>query len=80
MNIPLMRIPPKECPFCHDMPILAKYPLLYGGHGYYGNYEYYIACKNGKCKINPRTKSYNDIYEMSEQECIEKVIEEWNMR
>ncbi len=24
MNIPLMRIPPKECPFCHDMPILAK--------------------------------------------------------
>ena len=42
--------------------------------------EYYIACKNGKCKINPRTKSYNDIYEMSEQECIEKVIEEWNMR
>lgn len=42
MNIPLMRIPPKECPFCHDMPILAKDPLWDGSHGYYGNYEYYL--------------------------------------
>lgn len=30
MNIPLMRIPPKECPFCHDMPILAKDPYGMG--------------------------------------------------
>ena len=39
-----------------------------------------VACINGKCKINPRTKSYNDIHDMSEQECVEKVIEDWNTR
>lgn len=27
MNVPLMRILPKECPFCHDIPVLAKDPL-----------------------------------------------------
>lgn len=80
MNIPLMRISPKECPFCHDMPVLAKDPLWNESHGYYGKYEYYVACINGKCKIKPRTKSYNDIHDMSEQECVEKVIEDWNTR
>ena len=29
---------PKECPFCHDIPIVAKDPLWNEGHGYYGNY------------------------------------------
>ena len=80
MNIPLMRISSKECPFCHDMPVLAREPLWNESHGYYGKYEYYVACINGKCKINPRTKPYNDIYDMSEQECVEKGIEDGNTR
>lgn len=80
MNVPFMRILPDECPFCHNMPVLVKNPLWSDSHGYHGNYEYYVACKNEKCKINPRTKSYNDIYDMSEKECIEKVIEDWNTR
>lgn len=80
MNLLLMRIYPKECSFCHDMPILVKDPLWNRSHGYHGKYEYYVACKNKRCKINPKTKSYNDIYDMSEQECIKKAIEDWNKR
>ena len=50
MKIKITNIP-KECPFCHDVPIVAKDPLWNGSHGYYGNYEYYVACKNGNCKV-----------------------------
>lgn len=79
-QIPLIKEMPKECPFCHDIPIVAKDHVWNESHGYYGNYEYYVACKNGKCKIHPRTKSYNDIYDMSENECIESAIKDWNDR
>lgn len=79
MNIRMKELP-KDCPFCHDVPIVAKDPLWHGSHGYHGNYEYYVACKNGKCKVQPRTKSYTDIYEMTEQECIDKSIKDWNNR
>lgn len=24
MSMSIMRVSPKECPFCHDMPVLAK--------------------------------------------------------
>ena len=65
---------PKECPFCHDMPMVKKVPLWRGSHGYHGNYEYSVACMNENCKITPRTKSYNDIYDMTEQECINRAI------
>ena len=80
MNIPLMRVLPKECPWCHDMPVLIKDPLWNDSCGYHGNYEYYVACINESCKIKPRTKSYNDIYDMLEQECMDKAIEDWNTR
>lgn len=71
---------PKECPFCHDIPIVAKEPLWHGSHGYYGNYAYYVACKNENCKIMPSTKPYTDIYDMTEQECVDKSIKDWNNR
>lgn len=71
---------PKECPFCHVLPDIIKNPLWHGSQGYYGNYDYYVACRNKDCKIQPRTKSYNDIYDMTEQECIDKAIEDWNDR
>lgn len=79
MNILLKKLP-EECPWCHETPIVASDPLWNGSHGYYGNYEYYVACKNKSCKIKPRTKSYNNIYGMSEQECIDKAINDWNTR
>ena len=70
----------KRCPFCHAKPVVQKYPLWHGSHGYYGNYEYYVSCQNEKCKIAPRTKSYIDLYDMKEQECIYKAIQDWNTR
>ena len=71
---------PKECPFCHSLPDIVKNPLWDGTHGYPGKYEYYIACKNKDCKVKPRTYKYDNIYDMSEQECIEKAISDWNNR
>lgn len=71
---------PQECPFCHDMPSVVKNALWNNGHGYYGNHEYYVACTNVNCKVQPKTKAYNDIYDLTEQECIEKSINDWNSR
>lgn len=75
-----VKVLPMECPFCHDTPSIIKDPLWTNYHGYYGNHKYYVACENIDCKIQPRTKSYNDIYDMKEQECIDKSIEDWNNR
>lgn len=75
MNIKMKEFP-KECPFCHDIPTVAKDPL----YSYRGNYKYYIACMNQNCKVQPKTKAYTDIYEMTEQECVDKSIEDWNSR
>ena len=71
---------PKECPFCHVLPDLVKEPLWHGNHGYYGKYDYYVACRNKDCKINPSTPKCADVYGDTEQECFEKVIEYWNDR
>ena len=78
MEIPLIKILPQECPWCHNMPVLVKDPLWDGSHGYHGHYKYYVACRNKECNVNPHTYAYNDIYKMSEQECIEKSIEDGN--
>lgn len=40
----------------------------------------YIACRNKDCKVNPKTKAYDDIYDMTEQECIDRAIKDWNDR
>ena len=53
---------PKECPFCHSLPDIVKNPLWEGSHGYRGKYEYYIACRNEKCKLKITTRKYNNIY------------------
>lgn len=49
---------PKECPFCHNLPDIAKSPLWNGSHGYHGRYNYYIACRNENCKMKPKTYEY----------------------
>lgn len=77
MNIPLIKVLPKECPFCHQLPSVEKDSLLISISE---NYRYYVVCRNDDCKIQPITKMYNDAYGMSEQECIEKAIEDWNTR
>ena len=71
---------PNECPFCHNLPDIVKNPLRNGSHGYHGRYKYYIACRNENYKIKLKTYEYNDIYNMTEKECIEKEIEEWKDR
>ena len=43
-------------------------------------YEYYIACRNRDCKIRPHTYKYDDIYDMTEQKCIDRAIKDWNER
>jgi hypothetical protein len=79
MNMKIKKVP-EECPFCHDTPSIVKEPLWYEGHGYHGHHLYYVACKNETCHVQPRTKAYNDIYDMTEQECVDKSIEDWNTR
>lgn len=71
---------PKECPFCHSLPSVTKNPLWHGSHGYHGNFEYFIGCCNDMCKIKPATRKYDDIYDMTEQDCIDRAIADWNER
>ena len=80
MKIPIVKINPLPCPFCNNIPIVVKDPLFHGSHGYSGCYEYYVKCENPKCRINPKTKSYNTVYGKSEEECIDKSIKDWNIR
>lgn len=71
---------PIECPFCHKPALVIKEKLWNGNYGYYGKYNYYVGCKNSKCRVQPRTKPYNDIYDMTEKWCIDKAIRDWNCR
>lgn len=71
---------PIECPFCHSIPELVKTPLWYGTHGYRGCYEYSVRCTNEECLVKPHTHEYNDIYDMDEDECFSKAINDWNTR
>lgn len=80
MKLPIINKKPKECPFCHKYPEVIKDELWRGTHGYYMHYEYYVACVNTGCKIRPKTHSYDDIYGMTEEECINSAIEDWNCR
>ena len=76
MNINITMLPkPERCPFCHDGGALTKIPL----RNHCGKSEYYYGCQNISCKVQPRTKAYNDI-DMTEQECAYKSIEDWNTR
>ena len=79
-QIPFMKEMPKECPWCHQIPAVEEVPLWHGSHGYHGNYEYYVGCKNERCKVRPRTTAYNDIYHGDKQKCIDACIKDWNDR
>lgn len=70
----------EECPWCHTEPRVIINPLWNGMHGYHGHFEYYVSCDNAHCKIQPKTKKYNDIYNMTEEDCIIKATSDWNNR
>lgn len=70
----------KSCPWCNATPKLIMEPLWNGSHGYYGNYKYFIACRNPKCKINPRSHGCNTIIYKTENQCIDNAIKDWNER
>ena len=66
----------KECPFCKTMPSVCIESIK----GYDPCHDYFVACKNPKCKIRPSTKKYNDIYDSDLNKCIQNAIEDWNDR
>ena len=68
-----------ECPFCHKPGFLFRDPLWRDGHGYYGNYEYFVGCDNDECNVKPKTRVTNDIYGKKE-EAIQEAIRKWNSR
>ena len=65
----------QDCPWCHSKPMIIQDPI----RGYKGNFDYYVACINPNCKVNPHTQYYNDIYE-SATKSIENAINDWNNR
>lgn len=67
---------PLECPFCHETPELIKEPL----RNYYNLFQYSVQCTNKKCKVNPKTHEYSKVQGMTESECVNKAIEDWNDR
>lgn len=66
----------KECPFCGSIPNLCIEDI----RGYEPCKNYFIACGNSKCKINPSTYKYDNIYEKDINKCIQNAIEDWNFR
>lgn len=75
-----MKEPLKDCPFCHEFPILAKERLWTdNGHGYYNCYDIFVKCDNPKCHVRPHTRSYTTIYE-DEEKCKEQAYADWNNR
>ena len=68
-----------ECPFCHEPGFLFREQLWNNGHGYYGNYEYYVGCDNDECNVNPKTRMTNDVYGDKEN-AIQEEIKKWNSR
>lgn len=70
----------KDCPFCHEFPVLIKNPLWHGSHGYIGSYEFFVQCDNENCLVRPKTRAYDTISRKSESECKELAYNAWNNR
>ena len=73
---------PMECPWCGAPGTLVVIPLWDQSKPseYYGNYVHYVECGNPKCKIRPKTRPYNDVYEGTFFECNNSAINDWNDR
>lgn len=69
----------KKCPFCRGQAYLFRKTFKNRTYGYYGNYEYYVGCNNHRCKVKPRTKEVDDIYD-DKDIAIKTVIKFWNER
>lgn len=66
------------CPFCGENVYLEKVSLDEGnGHGYPGDYEFDIHCKNCGCRVN---LGGNDTIYNSEEEAIINATSAWNRR
>lgn len=69
----------EPCPFCGGPAQIFKEQLWHNGHGYYGNYDYFIGCQNINCKIQPITRKIDDIYR-ADKTAIRICINNWNTR
>ena len=67
----------KQCPFCKGRGVLFKEPLR--SSGYYGNSKYSVGCNNQRCKVKPRTKELDDVFD-DKDIVIKMVIGYWNER
>lgn len=70
----------KKCPFCGSEAELKIEPMwcdAISSDGYHGNYEYYVKCKNDKCKLE--RKRFDDIY-CKPDEAMSKAIDSWENR
>lgn len=67
----------KNCPFCGSEVELEKIPLWNGSHGYHGNYEFKIKCKNCGCKVD---QHQTDTVYRDEETAKSNAIKLWNRR
>ena len=66
------------CPFCGEDVYMEKISLDEGnGHGYPGDYEFDVHCKNCGCRVN---LGRNDTIYNTEEEAIINATNAWNRR
>ena len=71
-NIPAL----KTCPFCKGPGLILKSSIM---PGYPENNQYQAGCFNKDCKIQPRTRKWDDIYRTADK-AINNAAENWNYR
>lgn len=73
----------KPCPFCGEDVYLDRVPLWqsYNGitHGYYGEYEFDVHCRNPKCGCKIKLAQNDTVYR-DEEEARLNAIRAWNRR
>lgn len=68
------------CPICGHTPVITQESLDKGhGHGYPGNYDYYIQCSNNGCPLTRKVPFFcmDDIYRTKDQ-VYEFLHDKWN--
>ena len=74
----------KPCPFCGEVPYLERSPLwtTYKDgttHGYYGDFEYVIRCRNPECGCSVYLGRNDTVYN-TDEDAKNNAIKAWNKR
>lgn len=65
------------CPFCKQPAKLIRNRLWWREYGFEGKHSYYVGCVNPTCKIQPHTKTHDDIH-VETDVAINNAIRDWN--